>query len=249
MKADIHRIITHFFNVELNPFIAKYKKEKVMGTYQTGGLKQFKEIERHEFNQYATWLFEYRKNLFYKIPLEDTVIDLDELRKYLTPLSKFFVDLSLINETCPNQELKDNLLKPLSQFFRRIDDFTDSDYFERYVKSRRAKAPKLNIRVKNFYYFPLYDIELDVRYSSVFRFKENSQISVDGKFVRKTNSEGTIEIKMPEGEYRLLLGKYNKTKRLNVSQNTEASFSVFDFSKLIGSIKKKISELGTTNSD
>ena len=56
-KFDVHKLITNFFNVKLNPFIAKYGRiEKDGDITLTGGLMQINRKKVHKFKQYCDWL-------------------------------------------------------------------------------------------------------------------------------------------------------------------------------------------------
>ena len=221
-------IITNFFNVKLNPFIAKYGRiEKDGDITLTGGLMQINRKKVHKFKQYCDWLESYRKELFYIFPVSDMSLSIDILVEQLDPLVQFFVNLSILNEICPDQELDENLLKPLKSFFKEWDEYTNSDYLEKNINLRRSMLPDIKIEIKNLFIFPLRYTYIDVLSHFKFVFNELPQIRIYKKILLRTDDQGIIKIKVPEGEYMFKLKNYKKQKYLTILQDTELKFNVF----------------------
>src|SRR4030042_5921797 len=145
--VDVHRIITTSFNVELNTFIAKFDEKKPsFEVVRTGGLTEIRVHTDNAFAAYAYFLKSFREELFsrsinWSFPLDTFLSELDSL-------VKFYVSVfNLVESNCVRNDekdiLADQLMKPLSSFFKSIDQEFGISYFDGRMETLKTESPKI----------------------------------------------------------------------------------------------------------
>jgi hypothetical protein len=146
-EVDVHRIITTSFNVELNQFIAKFEQKKPsFEVVRTGGLTEIRVRSNDAFAAYAYFLKDFRKELFSKsvnwsFPLDSFLSELDSL-------VNFYVSVfNLVENNCVRDYERDILSelleKPLSSFFRSVDQEFGISYFDGKKETLKTESPTI----------------------------------------------------------------------------------------------------------
>lgn len=146
-EVNVHRIITTSFNVELNLFIANFvEKKPSFEVVRTGGLTEIRVRSDNAFAAYAYFLKNFRDELFSKsikwsFPLNTFLSELDSL-------VRFYVGVfNLVENNCVRNEekdvLADQLMNPLSNFFKSIDQEFGINYFDGRMENLKKESPTI----------------------------------------------------------------------------------------------------------
>jgi hypothetical protein len=146
-EVNVHRIITTSFNVELNRFIANFHEKKPsFEVVRTGGLTEIRVRNDNAFAAYAYFLKSFREELFsrsinWSFPLDTFLSELDSL-------VKFYVGVfNLVESNCVRNDekdvLTDLLMKPLSRFFKSIDQEFGISYFDGRMETLKTESPTI----------------------------------------------------------------------------------------------------------
>ena len=229
MEVDVHKVITSLFNVELNRFLARFDKERMVETVRTGGLMEIKVREAHLFKEYVDWLKAFREDLIH-ISV-DHKLDLESFQKLMEPLLKFYVDLGLLMEynvfTKESEiDLDIYFLKPFARFLHGLDKYLGTIHFTERVNDIRGRLAEVIVRVINAFNLPISEVELQLYYIRHPEFKEYAR-----KYplcVTKTDENGKARTKLTWGHYRIDIERYRKIILLDVDGNREVKVKVFD---------------------
>ncbi len=146
-EVNVHRIITTSFNVELNRFIANFDEKKPsFEVVRTGGLTEIRVKSDNAFAAYAYFLKNFREELFsrsinWSFPLDSFLSELDSL-------VKFYVNVfNLVENNCVRNEekdvLADQLMNPLSRFFKSIDQEFGINYSDGRLETLKTESPTI----------------------------------------------------------------------------------------------------------
>lgn len=236
MDVDIHKIITTRFNVELNRFISKLdeRKKKTATRIPTGGLMEIWERQENILDSYAEWLKGYRDDLFqthfgHRISLET-------LQEAIEPLMQFYVSREAFSQydildKSNRLMLTEELLKPLMSFFRSLDKYFAIAYFRERLNALKIQSPEITVRVLNLFSLPISQTVVKIERVLAPKFGEYSKTIPIGQF--RTDANGSIIIRLIEGQYKIDLDKYRRKKTEDYHRNAETVFRVFDFTNLL----------------
>ncbi|MFQ6064196.1 MAG: hypothetical protein ACE5L6_01850 [Candidatus Bathyarchaeia archaeon] len=166
MVVDVHKVITTLFNVEMNPFMARFSKAKSFEIVKTGGLWEIRVTEEDVFNRYANWLKTFRGELFSKSV--HWSLPLNSFREELEPLLQFYVNVENLIELDffkkkDQAVLANHLVRPLYRFFNSLDRHFRTTYFRRSLKLSKSQH-ELVIKVVNSSSSPISEVDALVSY-------------------------------------------------------------------------------------
>jgi hypothetical protein len=238
---DAHKIVTNFFNIELNKFISKYTHPEVEVIVRSEGFMQFREVEG-KFLFYAIWLKEFREKFFENYIQEE--ISFETVKKQFGPLLDFFVRVSLRSSLLDEEvrkTLDKELLKPMMNLFKQWDKFFDNNYFMETIKSELNNPPKVTFVVKNFF-SPATNADIEVSYLANIEFKEFSREVPLATLI--TDENGFAIISLPKGGYKFRFGfsGHKKTMFDNVNDSKIINIRFYNFIELIKYALKKFSK-------
>jgi hypothetical protein len=209
---------------------------------KTGGLMEIRVYNQEDvFAAHAYFLRNFRDELFrkcvnWKFPVHSFLSELDSLVSfYLNNLRQIQTDTYAEKGKILNTQL----IIPLSNFFKFIDQDFDTKYFknrmveletEKPIEKRKIPHahPQLSIRVVNSAGLPVPMTEIKIAPKKV-------GCVVSGPFFiptnfLETNSHGFAEINLPIGYYTIMLTKkHGKTKTVNLYRNVRVELKVFTF--------------------
>lgn len=122
-------IITKHFNHNFNTFIS-LSSSKTIGTFQTGGLKEFKSKTYHIFNHLSSELERFRDE-FFQTNVQKDQIEIEEIKKRLHPLIEIYKEgasYKKLNKSMRNS-LNKNFIQSSKKFFKEIDELYGFTYF------------------------------------------------------------------------------------------------------------------------
>lgn len=226
MDVDVHKVITTLFNVEMNPFIARFSKVKSIERVRTGGLWEVRVAEEDAFNRYAYWLKTFRDELFSKSVRWS--LPVDSFREELEPLSQFCVNVKNLIELDffegDNQAvLTDYLVNPLIRFFNSLDRHFRTTHFRRSLKLSRSQH-ELVIKVVDSSNSPIPQVEALISYVLAPDLGEHSRAIFLCRL--RTDEAGIAKTKLPKGHYKIDVREYGRTSFENLSEDKEITFTI-----------------------
>lgn len=226
MDVDVHKVITTLFNVEMNPFIARFSKVKSVERVRTGGLWEIRVIEEDVFNRYAYWLKTFRDELFSKSV--GWSLPVDSFRKELEPLSQFCVNVKNLIELNfferDNQAiLTDYLVDPLFRFFNSLDRHFRTTHFRRSLRLSKSQH-ELVIKVVDSSDSPIPQVEVLIFYVLAPDLGEHSRAIFLCRL--RTDETGITKTKLPKGYYKIDVREYGRASSENLSESKEITFTI-----------------------
>jgi len=241
MKINVHRIITTLFNTKLNEFIARFGEGKIFETMQTGGLMEIKVRNTSTLGRYADWLANFRDELYSKCV--DWSLESDSFKEELETLMQFYVNTEHLSRfgVFTNDEknyLVDQLLKPLEHFFHLLDRELRMTHFSKEICILTSQTPEITIKIVDFHGFPLCQVETQISYVKAPIFGMYSKTIP--LCTLRTDSSGTIQMKLPKGHYRIDLEKYGKTWIEGLQEDREITLEPFRGVVTCGKCRKEV---------
>jgi hypothetical protein len=134
VKLSTEDFVIRTFNLCFNDFIAYSDDIKKMGTFKTGGLKEFPIIYEHVFRRPASDLEMFRTTLFRKMQSED-LSNLENLKKDMDELYEVYRDVAGYKAlpTELKSRLEKEFFKPAKKFFKELDSRAHTKYFSKKV--------------------------------------------------------------------------------------------------------------------
>lgn len=233
-KVNVHEVLTEFFNIELNEFIAKFSNVKITDIVQTGGTQEIFHSDQHPFKKIIDILVEYRNKLFgVTSPLRHKV-DKDVFMKYFTPFIEFYVQLlikrNMFNDPTLNKEFDKYFLQPSYTLFTRLNKRFKTTQFTDTVRKYFNSIPNLMVKIQgspslvnNKKIYVLEYIQPD--------FGKHSKRRMFG--VLNTDQQGVGFFKLPQGLYDVYVEDFKDTFQIHQEGNEDKQV-IFNAASLLG---------------
>lgn len=226
MVVDVHKVITNFFNVEMNDFIAKHYEKKPITTKKTGGLMDVVDYEYDPFYPFAVWLNDFRDAVYKNSP--HFYQEKESLKKNLEPLLDFHVRIMHMISIGSFEEIStkdiEELSKNIKNFFDKMDVYLREKYFSNRILDIQSHIPVLIIRVKNNLGEPLANGMIEFDEVLFPQAVGSSKLA----FVKRdvTNQNGTYRIRLMPGSYLVKIQNYGIAMPINLYANSEIEMEV-----------------------
>lgn len=232
-KINIHDIITKLYNVNLNTFISKYYREKEAEQKYTGGFMKIVKKKSHPFKIYCNWLEAYRNEIFYSINRE---ITFDELKEALYPLIVFYVTNHLLGK--PSEELLNELLNPLKNFFDEMDKKFRTNFFNSKIEDLIKKTPNLTLKFVSIRNRPHENLLIEIYKLRTPELPEYSK--KDFICTLRTNELGEAKTRLLEGVYQIIVPQYKHEELVNIGSDIKLERKLSQLKTKLADIKIKL---------
>lgn len=241
MAVDVHKVMTNFFNVELNDFIARHKERRAISLRRTGGVMDFQDYHEDVLYPYAEWLSDFRDNVYRASP--NFYQDKELLKKNLDHLAQFYVKIDYGDKMdyfdAPGAKdvlaLKGNIIS----FFEKMDAYLHERYFSEKIAKMQSDIPVLTIRISDYLGFPIVNQNLEIE-ELLLPVSPSTSKRISVKNDQKTSENGIVRIRLLPGSYVITVPKYNKSRQLNVDKNGMIGIRVFDLGNTVGGVIKEV---------
>ncbi len=228
--VNVHYLITRFYNVRLNEFIAKYSEEgRITDRTLTGGFMVLERRKKHQFEPIATWLNNFRSELYKKYNLKE--IDVNDLIMESNKLALFFQQLIFLRDSieAPKyKELERKLFPNLNSLFKDFSEILKNEDYKDILKYIRERSPVLKINIMNkLGKYPVKKELIVIDYRLYPEFKEHSK-----KFrvlKKESDSNGSFKHNLIKGVYEISLPKRERMEVIDLKKDVVLDLSLILF--------------------